>query len=80
MHPTFQYTCRMTQGVLTQLIPDVEGDVDSTPVIMGVCAWLRDMGILDGNDDEILKRLDWMATEGKFLKEKGDAEIRRIHG
>ena len=72
MHPTYQYACRLTQSLLPQLIPDVEGDFDSTPVIMGVCAWLRDMGVLDGNDDEILKRLEWMATEGEFLMKCGN--------
>ena len=70
MHPTYQYACRLTQGLLPQLIPEVEGEVDSTPVILGVCAWLSDMGILDGNDDEVIARLEWMANEGALYREK----------
>lgn len=53
-----------TQEMLSNLIPED----DSTPVIEGVCAWLLDMGILDGNDDEVLERIHGYANEARLTE------------
>lgn len=57
--------CAMIQRLLPYLILEIDGEVDSTPLIQGVCAWLLDMGILDGSDDEVISRVSWMAKEGR---------------
>jgi len=52
-----------TQKMLSSLIPEE----DSTPVIEGVCAWLLEMGILDGDDEEVLGRIYRYANEARLL-------------
>ena len=46
-----------THGALMRLIPEIDGTPDSTPVIEGACVWLGDLGVLEGDDDEVLARI-----------------------